>query len=761
MPWPRKKPKSRRMAAEKASSPRRVTQPKETATSRRIGRWVYTGVFYLAVVAILAPSVPPLLRPGDVAPRDYVAEVDFSVQDRPATIHKRVESQKSTLRVFDENADSMRALPGEALRALEQIQVGASVADRVDERFERWLTEEHLSAIASGLSPGLMGELEESLVEFCDAAAARGVIDEKLHRNEIGAYRFQIRVPGRAEDSEDDGVVDLIQEVIVWPEGFRQKLAEHLAKVFDEEDSKAFRSALVELVARLSKPTLDYDDAATREAVYKATHDIEPVTSEFAAGSTLVWYGDVVTPQQAREVRMAYAAARRRNGGAAGPVAGWRRTLGVAGVTALIFLGAAVFLIRRRKDMMRSNTRLVVMGGTVLTVLLCARLLIAWNISLYVTPLVLSAMLLALTCGTPFAIGMSVVATLLLTILFRGHFDISLNFLIGAAVGAIYLARVRRRTQLMEAGLLAGAAQFVAIWSLGQVPWAQSFPTSQRLLTDSFVALASSSALGFVLSGLLPYAERLFGFTTDLSLAEWADRNQPLLRRLAMDAPGTFHHSLMVGTLAEAASEAVDCNPVLARAGGYLHDVGKLWKPEYFIENTQGGESPHDRLSPMMSTLIITSHAKDGADLAEDYGLPKQLRDIIEQHHGTTVLEFFYNEALVEASDAGEINRDNFRYRGPKPSTVEAAIVLLADSVESATRSLSHPTPARIESLVRDISRRRLMDHQLDQAEITFTELNRIEESLTRSLLALFHQRIVYPEAKGLNGRKKAKASAT
>lgn len=759
MPWPRKKPKSRRMAAERTRSAQRISQPRESAPSRRVGRWAYTVVFYLAVVAILSPSVPPLLRPGDVALRDYTAAVEFSVDDRPATVLKRVEAQRRTLRVFNETPESILSLPGETLRALEKIKAAASLNNRLDERIERWLSDEQLAAIARGLRPNLVENLARVLRDFSETIVERGGIDEKHHQREVDSYRFQIHVPSRAEDPETPTSLDLIHEVVVFPNDFRKKLVERLEPVFTERDSEAFRSALVELIVRLAKPTLDYDEAATREAVYRSTHDIEPVTSKFSAGSTLVWYGDIVTPQQAHEVREAHIAAQRMSSSPIGDVAGWRRTLGVAGVSALIFFGAAVFLIRRRKDIMRSNTRLVMMGVTVLTVLLCARALIAWNISLYLTPLVLSAMLLALICGTPFAIGMSVVATLLLTILFRGHFAIALTLLIGAAAGATHLAGVRRRTQLMEAGLLAGAAQFVAVWALGQVPWAQSFPSSERLLSDSMVALANSSALGFILSGLLPYAERLFGFTTDLSLAEWADRNQPLLRRLSLDAPGTFHHSLMVGTLAEAAAEAVDCNPVLARAGGYLHDVGKLWKPEYFIENTEGRASPHDRLSPMMSTLIITSHAKDGADLAVDYGLPKQLRDIIEQHHGTTVLEFFYNEAISEADDPTEIERDNFRYRGPKPSTREAAIVLLADAVESATRSLSQPTPARIESLVRDISRRRLMDHQLDQADITFTDLTRIEDSLTRSLLALFHQRIVYPEAKGLNVEKRAKAS--
>jgi putative nucleotidyltransferase with HDIG domain len=251
---------------------------------------------------------------------------------------------------------------------------------------------------------------------------------------------------------------------------------------------------------------------------------------------------------------------------------------------------------------------------------------------------------------------------------------------------------------------------------------------------------------GFLLSGALPYIERLFLVVTDLSLLEWSDRNQPLLRRLALEAPGSFHHSMVVGNLAEAAADAIGGNALLARAGAYMHDVGKLAKPMYFVENIQGQPNPHNSLSPMLSTLIITAHTRDGADIADEYRLPRQIRDIVEQHHGTTCVEYFYNEAVREAERGEEVDRDMFRYRGPKPLSAEAGIVLLADSVESATRSLDDPTPARIQNVVSEIVRRRLMDGQLEESGLTLTDVHRVEQSLVRGLLAHLHHRVKYPD---------------
>jgi putative nucleotidyltransferase with HDIG domain len=235
---------------------------------------------------------------------------------------------------------------------------------------------------------------------------------------------------------------------------------------------------------------------------------------------------------------------------------------------------------------------------------------------------------------------------------------------------------------------------------------------------------------------------------TDISLLELADGSHPLLQELVRRAPGTYTHSMTVATLAEAAAEAIGANPLLARVGSYFHDVGKMLKPQYFIEN-QKGENRHDELEPALSTLIIIGHVKDGVALARQYGLPQPIIDFIEQHHGTTLVEYFYREAMRihESNGLGTTELEpRFRYGGPKPKTREGGILMLADAVESSSRALTAPTPGSLQKLVHDMLMKRLLDNQFEESGLTLTELHQIEESLVKSLIALFHVRIRYPE---------------
>jgi putative nucleotidyltransferase with HDIG domain len=266
------------------------------------------------------------------------------------------------------------------------------------------------------------------------------------------------------------------------------------------------------------------------------------------------------------------------------------------------------------------------------------------------------------------------------------------------------------------------------------------------LLGDPLWGFVMGLMVGFLVSGALPFIEHFFEVTTDISLIELSDHNHPLLRRLLLEAPGTYHHSFISGTLAEAAADAIGANSLLARVGGYFHDIGKINKPEYFTENESRKGSHHARLSPTMSTLVIIAHTKDGIELAKDYNLPPAIVDFIPQHHGTSVIEYFYREALEQSAGRFEVRKEYFRHLGPKPQTKETAIVSLADSVEAASRSLSDPTPARLEGLVHTIITKKLMDDQLDDSTLTFRELKAVEDTFIRVLAGIFHGRIAYPD---------------
>jgi putative nucleotidyltransferase with HDIG domain len=271
---------------------------------------------------------------------------------------------------------------------------------------------------------------------------------------------------------------------------------------------------------------------------------------------------------------------------------------------------------------------------------------------------------------------------------------------------------------------------------------------------------ASGLLTAVLVIGMMPFFEMTFGILSALKLVELSNPNHPLLRKLLTETPGTYHHSLMVGNLSEAAAEAVGANGLLCRVGSFYHDVGKTKRPSYFIENQNGGVNPHDKLDPKVSASIIIAHARDGAEMLRQFKLPKQIRDIAEQHHGTTFLKFFYYKAAKQAEQQGAPNQwteDDFRYPGPKAQSKEAAIVGIADSVEAAVRSLDRPTVEQVESIIGKIIKDRLDDQQFNECDLTLREMDKIAQTLKETVIGMFHSRIEYPDDKELKNRKEAK----
>jgi putative nucleotidyltransferase with HDIG domain len=324
--------------------------------------------------------------------------------------------------------------------------------------------------------------------------------------------------------------------------------------------------------------------------------------------------------------------------------------------------------------------------------------------------------------------------------------------------------QVRRRSRLVRAGVYVGLATWIlaaAFGQIGPVIWESPAQTDWAMIGwQSLAAFATGLATSIIVSGLLPVLEHLFKITTDISWLEMSDLNHPLLKRLSLEAPGTYHHSLAVANLAEAAAEAVGANPTICRVASYFHDIGKLVKPHYFTENMGQGENPHDELTPTMSALIIIAHVKEGVDLALKHKLNSEIINVIRQHHGTSTVSYFLQRALqqqedarlggkimnLRADDIPEVSEESFRYPGPRPRTKEAALVSLADAIESASRSLERPTPQRIEDLVRSIIKSRLDECQLEEAPLTLSEIWRAAESFRFTLCNMLHARIAYPK---------------
>ena len=421
-------------------------------------------------------------------------------------------------------------------------------------------------------------------------------------------------------------------------------------------------------------------------------------------------------------------------------------------VVVLICLAGAFHIFQYQKRLLRNRARQIGLVTLFFSLLVCAKALVLLTGQIYwaTGTAVAAAIILVITYNQRFATVMSLFYCLLAFFAVGRitNFGVLLNMIAAALPYCFFLKEIRTRMKLLEVSLVAA----VTVLLMSAAMEFLSSPNWSLAVLEVAGANATITILvGVLMQGLLPVLEKVFKIATSMTLLDYSDANQPLLRRLAIEAPGTYSHSLLIGSVAEAAAEAIGRNGLLCRVGAYYHDIGKINKPGYFVENQLGSISWHKELSPAMSQLIIAGHVKDGIELAKEYGLPPVLWQFIEMHHGTSLVEYFYNEAvkqheLKESSDTLPPSEGAFRYTGPKPRTKEAAIVMLADSIESAVRSLSEATPTKIEAVVHNMAMKRLQDGQFDECDLTLQELSRIEARMSKTLAAHYHGRIAYPK---------------
>jgi hypothetical protein len=366
---------------------------------------------------------------------------------------------------------------------------------------------------------------------------------------------------------------------------------------------------------------------------------------------------------------------------------------------------------------------------------------------LFAAPVATGAMLLALMVDPRVAFIFAALGALIAAFTVEGDVYLFCFYFVSGIVGLHGMSGIRDRNSVMRAGIVVGLANMFTVVS---IKLAMGELTSPLELYEAGLGFLGGVLSGMLVSGLAPLLEPL-GYITNIKLLEIANLNHPILKELAIKAPGTHHHSVLVGSLAEAAAEQIGANPLLAKVGAYYHDIGKIGKktkPEYFIENQRrGGVNPHDKLEPSMSALILVAHVKHGVEKARELKLGKPIVDIIQQHHGSNLIRFFYNKALAKAGKNHQsVSEDKYRYPGPRPQTKEAAVVMLADVVEAASRTLSDPTPARIQKHVQSLVMGLFSEGQLDQSTMTLKDLHAVTKSFVRSLQGSLHGRVDYPE---------------
>lgn len=525
--------------------------------------------------------------------------------------------------------------------------------------------------------------------------------------------------------------VDALNEILT------QKLRERFT-------SDAATKTGYNILSVVIKPNILYDEQETRARIEEAVRKVPRARGTVLAKERIIDSHEKITREHILKLRsLAEAkAAMEGNGRGVQVILSW------LGRLLMVFLGLlfiVLFLYSNRRSTLTDAKKLVMISITLLLVLILAHFINKFSLSEYFIPVALTAMLLTIFLDHEIAFVGLVSLAILLGGLRGNEFSIMLiTFVVGTA-GIQSVRRVRSRSWIFKSILWVTGGYILSIGALELLRYSSLSQISTNL---------SYGVLNGILSPILAYGlmviyEYAFDMTTDATLLELSDLNKPLLRKLAMRAPGTYHHSILLGSLAEAAAEAIGANSLLARVGSYYHDIGKMDKPEYFVENQVSGVNPHDKLSPSMSCLILVSHVKRGLEIAEEYNLPKEICAFISEHHGTNLISYFYKKAL-EHSDDKELSDAEFRYPGPKPQSKETGIVMLADAVEAASRTLKDPSVTRLRNMVSTIIDDRFKNCELDDSPLTLRDLNHIQDAFINILTGIFHGRIEYPDQEKL-----------
>ncbi|MCX8032082.1 MAG: HDIG domain-containing protein [Thermoleophilia bacterium] len=674
-----------------------------------VGLTVLVGTAYL-------PSLRGF-REGEPSPRKVVAHKTVTVVDLEATeqLKKHVAELVAPVYTFDEGAPARAAADlGAFLEKIRQVRLDFAGGQDLGSA---------LAAARAGAPSTLSDQSLRYLIET-DQSSFSKIADQAL-----GALRA------------------LYSGVIT--EGSVEAALPHLRQIAESVASSSETATVVyELASGFVLPNRVIDEAETEARRQAAMKQVMPVMASVAENEVVLQEGETITAEHMLILKAL---------GLVNPRWGWKVWLGVF-LVVLLETGIFSRLAHRfnRKEPEFGNNMMLVLVFLLLLFTGLARALILRPFSPYVIPVVALGIVVAIVLNSRTALLMALLASLNVGLLT----DLDARYMVVALlVSSLVLypvSRVTRRTGLIAAAFIAIVLAFVSIFAIELFREAEV----AEALRSSLWGLASGVLAGILAVVLLAFLETVFNLTTPLRLLELADPAHPLLKRLMQVAPGTYNHSIQMGNLAEAAAEAIGANSLLARVGAYYHDIGKTVRPEYFVENQIYVDNPHDRLSPSLSKLAITAHVRDGEQLARAYGLPQPIIDIIRQHHGTSVLAYFYHKAL-QSTKNGEVYEESFRYEEQKPKSKEAAIVMLADSVEAAVRALENPTRRKIQAVIEDVIRQKVDDGQLDESALTLDDLRKVREAFDASLLGLVGHRIRYPDAEERVSKREANGNSS
>lgn len=492
---------------------------------------------------------------------------------------------------------------------------------------------------------------------------------------------------------------------------------------------------LKEMCDSLVNPNYFFDQAKTDEAIKEALKNVSKVMIK--KNQTIVKEGEPITQRQITILTELGLVGE-------GISKDYIYTYIIIAFYVLFILILQYMYFKKERKEVLHNTKLVFLI-LLLNLLSLATTRIFTFVSLFLIPIACSPILITVFLDYKVSVIISSLNLMLIAVIVGFDPQIILVGIVGTIVASTSLRKISQRNDILYSTIYVAIAVSIVVLSSGIL----LSNNIKKIAFDMGLAALGAFISGILAMGLLPFLESSFSLVTNMKLLELSNPNSPLLKRLLMEAPGTYHHSVMVANLAEVAAEEVGANPMLARVGAYYHDVGKIKKPFFFGENQLGGVNPHDKISPSLSASIIISHVKDGLDLAKEYDIPSSISDMIVQHHGTTLVKYFYYTLKNNSDDPDSIKEEDFRYPGPKPQSKEAAIIMIADSVEAAVRSIKDPTFDKIENMVNNIVKDKLNSDQLNECDLTFRDLETIKNCFLKVLKGIYHHRIEYPKEKG------------
>ena len=714
----------------------------------RVRPFLWAAAYVLITTFSFAPTlsfVGEPAAPGSVAARDVVAPRDLIVPDPDATARRRAEAADEVLPIYDHDSlasarfeEQLRSSFSRARAVAAKTHPRGKITTELRDAFTLPIGDEALGALADR---GFAKDLEDRFVGIGLDLYRVNVVDHRDLAPEARARGIEVREDptGRESKRREAGEIEYGTEAKA---AVSARLAE---SAFSERD----RAEVAAFLAAALRPNLTYDAALTAERRTAAGRSVESVFTRIPRGKVIVRRGDEITARTAQWIAAVRASAK--------DPSSWVK---VTGILILQILAAVAFWLDARRQRRRRRERssgvvfgsvlatgilfaLVTRGGFVLAQALSPSLETASASVNYAIPFAAGPIVVSLVAGMGPALLVALVHSIGVGVLMGLSFPFALFSVVGSLAGIYGLGKLRARSVLLQMGGMVAAGNLIAIAAihfLNAGPWGWEF------LYDALAGLAGGLAVSMVVGLLLPIFEHLFSVVTDIRLLELSNQNLPLLRTLALEAPGTYQHSLMLGHLAEAAAEAIGADSLLARVSGYYHDIGKTKMPDYFIENQPKGYNRHDRLEPSMSALIIAAHVKEGAEMANKARMPEPIVTAIRAHHGTKLIRYFYQKAVTKAAGGPTaVSETDYRYPGPKPSTRILGILMIADAVEAASRTLMEPTPAKIRAMVQTIVDDCLRDGQFDDCDLTMRDLAIISDSLVHTVSTVFHHRIDYP----------------